>query len=262
MPIFDLIPEHGDVIEVVSDYTATDDATPLSIDSSAASTGDLTVSIDGHARPAAWKRLRGLKVQVQVAGRPARSLGKVSHVSGGDGPVSLVLDTVLNRLAVTRAAKPKTGTLASIFTYWASLCGVAAADVQVDSRVASIQFAAVGFYDSVWTRMKQLCAAVGVEVVSTDNTIVVRPPRPVTLVIDDELLVSTSWDVDDSTLAQQIEVIYYDPQPVVAGDQTADYSRSTKPSPDADDPFELDHTGGRAINTLPPGWVGYRSVPS
>lgn len=256
MPVFDLRPERGEAIELVSDYSATDDATPLTVDDSQASTGDLTVTFDQRGRPADWKRLKGQKIQVQVTGRSPRPLGTVAHVSGGDGAVSLAIDTVLNRMAVVRRARPQTGTLGALVTYWAHLCGIDAASVQVDARIASVPIAAVGFYDNVWLRLKQFAAATGIEVVGRDNAIVVRPPRPVQLFVDDDLLVSSQWDVDDTTLAQQIEVVYYEPKYVDPGEDTPDFSRSDRPVATADDPFTFPTARGRIINSTPPGYAG------
>lgn len=256
MPVFDLTSDAGVVIEQTADYSATDDATPLSVDDTSASTGDLTVSFDDRGRPAAWKRLKGQKVTVQVTGRDPRPLGTVQHVSGGDAGVSLAIDTVLNRLAVTRKAEPYTGTIGGVLGYWAGLCGLDDDDVTVAASIAQAKVSCVGFYDSVWLRIKQFSAALGFEVVSVDNVLVARPPRPVTITIDDDLLVSTQWDVDDTTMTRYLEVVYYEPSQILPGDQTADYSRSTVPQADADDPIALRTSKGHAINKQPPGWTG------
>ncbi len=261
MPVFDLTPERGNPIEFTSDFSATDDCTPLSVDDTSGSTGDLTVSFDGRGRPAIWKRLKGQTLQVQVTGKDPRPLGKVAHVSGGDAVISLAIDTVLNQMSVPRHALPYTGTVGGVVRYWAGLCGLQHDDVRIDAKVTAAKIAAVGFYDNVWLRLKMFTSALGIEVVAIDNVLVVRAPRSVLLTIDDNLLVSSDWDMTEDQLAHSIDITYYEPTEIVAGEMTPDYSRAGISDPtDTDDAYDYRTGSGPAKNTLPPGWLGSKGI--
>lgn len=254
MPTVDLLFERGLQLTQATDFTFTDDATPLGIDDSSGSTGAMTVNFDRQGmRPALMKQLKGQAVILSLSADEQRAIGKVTHSSGTEAGVGIDIDSVALRLAVARSAKPFTGTLEDAMRYWASLVKIDPAQVQVDASIASKQVALVGFHDNVWLRIKQLVAAVGIEVVIQDDTIVVRPPRAV--VISARSLSATSWDVDDTSMAQTIEVYYYDPQSIVAGDYTADYSRSNVDPANADDAGAGQATANRAANQLPPGYT-------
>lgn len=250
----DLDFERGLHLSQATDFSFVDDATPLGIDDSAGSTGSMHVNFDRqNIRPALMKGLKGQGVILSPTEEEERSIGVVSHVSGSNSGVGIDIDSIALRLAVKRNAKPFTGTLAGGLRYWARLVGIPADRVEVEPAIAGQQVALVGFSDNVWLRIKQFCAAVGIEVVVRDNDLVVRRPRPV--VVNAQRLTAKSWEVDDSSLAQIIQVSFYDPQTVVAGDVTPDYSRSNVPSGAADDPGGGLANANGANNQLPPGWL-------
>jgi hypothetical protein len=254
MPRLDLEFSRGAALQQVSGFTFVDDATPLGIDDTTGSTGAMTVTLAaGQMRPADAKSLRGQMVTISSTGDDRRTIGKVTHVSGTLDSIGLDIDSISLRLAVKRNAKPFIGRLEDGIIYWAGLCKVDPSSVQVDDAIAGQQIALVGFRDNVWQRIKQLCAAVEIEVVIQDNAIVVRPPRA--LVVDAARVSAKSWDVDDTSLAQIIEVAYYDPRSVVSGDYSPDYSRSNVSADAADDPDGGLVTANRAANQLPPGYT-------
>lgn len=257
MPRLDLSFGNGLFLEQATDFTFVDDATPLGIDDTSGSTGSMNVTFDRQDnRPATMKGLKGEGVILSSTAQEERMIGRVTHVSGTETTVAVDIDSVALRLAVKRAAKPFVGTLGAAIVYWAGLCSVVEGYVEVDSSIASQQVALVGFNDNVWLRIKQLCSATGIEVVVTDDTIVVRPPRAV--FVDAERLQSVSWDNDDTNMAQTITVAYYEPENVVAGDYTADYSRSNVSSDTADDAGAGILKANSPSSALPPGY--YRKV--
>jgi hypothetical protein len=260
VPRFDLDFERGLVLSQVTDFTFTDDATPLAVDDSTGSTGSMSVTFARQdIRPATMKRLKGQGVVLSSVGQDDRYLGRVSHVSGSEQAVSLDIDSVAIRLTVKRDAKPYIGTLEGALIYWAGLVGVPAGNVEVDPDLADQEVRLVGFSDSVWLRIKMLCAATGLEVAVRDDTLVVRRPRPV--VLDVARVASQSWEVDDTSLAQRIVVAYYDPRNIVSGDVTVDYSRRSVPAGvDADDPDGGTRKANNPSNVLPPGWAKIGTV--
>jgi hypothetical protein len=260
VPRFDLDFERGLVLEQVSDFAFTDDATPLAVDDTTGSVGSISVSFARQAmRPATMKGLRGQGVVVSTIGQEDRMLGRVGHVSGSESAVSIEIDSVAIRLTVKRDVKPFVGTLGAALTYWAGLCGVPAGAVEVEDGLDAQQVRLVGFSDSVWLRIKMLCAATGLEVVVRDDSIVVRRPRAV--VVAASRLSAESWEVDDTSLAQKVTVAYYDPRNIVAGDVTVDFSRSNVPSGEnADDPDGGTRAANLPSNDRPPGWAKITTV--
>lgn len=253
MPRLDLELSSVDRTLNVSSFSFTDDATPLGIDDSTGSTGTMNVTLAaGDMRPADAKRLRGRTVTIGIAGQERRAIGKVTHVSGSEEAVGIDIDSVSLQLAVKRKVKPFVGRLEDAMLYWADRCKVPAAAVLVEEAIADQEVALVGFEDSVWLRIKQFCAAVGIEVVVQDNAIVVRRPR--STIVDAARVSARSWDVDDDSMAQIIQVTYYDPRTVVSGDYTADFSRSNVASSDADDPNGGLLVANAPVHALPQGY--------
>lgn len=264
MPRLNFRTERGGLIEHTADLTVTEDSTPLGVEDTSGSTGDLTITFDRLRTPGGtlmaprhWKSLKGQHVSLVLGGGIERPVGIVSHVSGGTSTVSVAVDSIATKLSVTRSVKPHIGRLDTGIKKWAAAVGIPGSSVQVASSLAARQVQLVGFYDSIWLKLKQLAAALEVEVIVRDEAIVVRPPR--SDVLELTTVSDFSWDVDDTTMAQEIDVAYYSPHAYTTGADTPDFSRQNVDS-DPDDPFDIDLVVGNSRNGLPPGYTKRSTV--
>lgn len=129
---------------------------------------------------------------------------------GGDGTnVSVTADSRLAALGVERKAKPFTGTLEGAFRYYLGLCGIKSG-ILIDTSIANIPVSLIGWSGDVWLQMKKLAVAYHAEISLVSDNVVLRPIRG--RIAENYRDARVSWDVDSSSIAQSVEILYYNPE--------------------------------------------------
>lgn len=217
----------GNVVRVLpdlSDWSAQEDSTPIDASDTSGSVGGFSIAFAHRLAPHVIKGFVGRR-RIRIDDDDyGLTLGNVAAPSSQDGVSQVTVDNKLARLAVTRTAKPYAGTLGGAIDYYFGLVGIRAeGSFEVDASLASIEVALIGWRDQVWLKVKQLCAAYGMEVaLENDDVIRVRPLRQHVLSLDDDAA-SIQWALDDSQRAQAVEVFYYETRYIAPGDTVLDY---------------------------------------
>lgn len=195
----------GKVIEV-TDYSISQDSTPIKGDDSSGSVGDLTIRTPHQ--PNIYEAY-GAEITILDNSRGFIS-GKVDSVSREDGSGLWVISGP-TRLGETNLyniqAKPFIGTLRDAFSYYLSLAGIEDGWV-VEPEVANVWITAPGWFGELWYHMKQLVIAAGAEIVLTDSVIRVRQPRQTSAV--QGYSTDRNVSIGGPDLAQFVEVYHYD----------------------------------------------------
>ena len=190
----------------LTDYSVSEEATPLDIADTSGSTGTISFQAIDDPNRKGSVLLAGTGVVLTDTERGSTS-GNISDISGNDGQLSVTADTRLGALVTTVDANAVNATFTSVLTYYLGLAGVTG-DISVDSTIGSKTVVAPGWkQQDLWTRVKQLCAAYGAEIVQIGNVITVRPPRTQTL--DTRNGSPINWQTTEGELAREVEVSYY-----------------------------------------------------
>jgi hypothetical protein len=132
--------------------------------------------------------------------------GIINSISGQDGVVSISGDSRISAFLTRRTVPPFTGTLGAAFESYLNLVGVTAGFF-IDSTITSRQVTFPGFVGDMWDFIKKMCAATGTEVSLVSDNIVLRPIRG--RIAENRRNISQSWSVSNNSLAQSVEVYYY-----------------------------------------------------
>lgn len=183
-------------------YSVTEDATPIDPSSSIGGTGQFSVSTNETVGD---KGLIGQMLQLSD-GAQGVTEGEIVTLTGDGAVLTLTGASALNALNATVSAAPYSGTLGGAFAYYLSLFGITTG-FGVDSSITSRAVNLPGWNANGWDQMQLLCSGQQVEVTLVSDAIVLRPIRTnVAQTYRDE---SVQWTVDNSNIAQQINIFYY-----------------------------------------------------
>lgn len=133
-------------------------------------------------------------------------LGNIENVSGSGDAVSMGGRSILSYLNVTKVVPPNRDTIGNVLEAVLNLVGIQS-NIILDAALSTEVINAPGFEGDVWVYVKDLCSAHEVEVTVIRNYVVVRPARG--RVIDATNITERNWQVQDITLAQEFDVVYY-----------------------------------------------------
>ena len=200
--------EDGTVFRNLSDYSVSEDATPISITDQTGGANESSISVSGDRVDG--KMLHRMKATLSD-GSSGTTTGTLSSPSGSTSPqdgssLSLPLTSALNALTATRVALPYAGTLAGYFDYVLGLVGIA--EPVIDGSFAEVDVVFAGWNGDVRTNLWEVCAAHGAEVTLIANQTTVRPVRQ--RVITNRRDASEAWSLSDDNIAQSVEGYWYD----------------------------------------------------
>ena len=209
------------VVYEASQFSVTEDATPLSAGDSFGSVGSFTMTVlapgvsdrapsvpDGKLFNARNPATRWIQKDVKlVDDQKGFTLGRIVQVSKRAGDLfDLTCESRLGVLNVFNVqSEPQSGTLDTIFKYYCSLAGVVDG-VYVDPAIANRSITVPGFNGELWYNLKALAAALDVDISLVSGVILVRPIRA--RIAARNRQTESSISVGGS-LAQQVEVFYY-----------------------------------------------------
>lgn len=133
-------------------------------------------------------------------------IGNVETVSGSNDVVTMGGRSILSFLNVERIIPPRRNTIGNILEGVLADVGVTT-NIIKDQQLPPSTVNAPGFEGDVWVYVKELCAAFEIEITVVREFIVIRPAR--TRKIDATNLLERNWQIQDNTLAQQFDVVYY-----------------------------------------------------
>jgi len=193
---------NGAPVFSTSSYQVIEDATPIDPSSTAGGTGSFTIVANELTGD---KRLIDGVVTLSD-GSQGITEGSIDVLSGDGTLLTITGNSLLNSFNASFTANPYSGTLLGALTYYLGLVGVTTG-FAVDPTIASRTVVFPGWYGNGWDMMKQLCAGQQVELTLVSDIIVMRPIRTnVAQVYRDESLV---WTVDNTQIAQEINIFYY-----------------------------------------------------
>lgn len=194
----------ADIAQILTGYSVTEDATPLSLDGgTGAGTGAATFNLGPFGRA---KYLKGVEYLFEDDGR-GMTAGRVETASGSSVQTTASVVNALSNLVVEVVAKPYTGTLQGAIAYYLDLCGVTA--FYIDAELANRSITLPGFTGSCWDFLgKQLAAVEDFEVSFVSNRIVVRGLRQRQAVMTRDIQPPT-WTQDIGQRAQAISLTWY-----------------------------------------------------
>lgn len=203
----------------VSNYSLTEDTTPLAAGDSEGSVGSFTFSVpapDPNAplRPG-YDKLNAFGgdyfggQSVVISDTRYGSLPGTIRSTGRDQDGSWTFSGVsrLDLLNIYNIqAQPYVGTLQGAFTYYLSLAGVTSG-FAVSPDVANYPVRALGFSGELWYRLKQMAVAFDSEIALVNGVIMLRPVRTRVALQGKDIDRSSSREL--GTLAQSVEVYNY-----------------------------------------------------
>lgn len=127
---------------------------------------------------------------------------------------TVTADTRLGEFNIEGQVQPFSGTLNDAFTYYCSLANIISGIV-IDPAIASRQVNFIGWSGNLWTHMKMMATAQGVDLNLISNNVVLRPIRKFNAITDRDT--DSSTEIDGTQLALKQEVIWYDTKYVNRG---------------------------------------------
>lgn len=196
---------NGRTVKNVTNYTISEDATPIDLADSSGSVGGLSLAYQTTDLPHVAKNLRR-KTLTLADKKLGQWTGIIQSSSGSRTNANLTVNGRMTLLAVTRTAVPQTGTLAAAVTYYLGLCGVTD-HFTYPTWFATTTVTLPGWRDQVWLRLKQLAAFYRFEIALVSDVIVFRDLRQnVAQTYRDSGL---SWSAQDGQLAASVTVNWY-----------------------------------------------------
>ena len=192
----------------IETYRVTEDSTPIEASDSTGGTGQITfTAVDDPSRFGSMLLFNDT-IRLSDTQR-GDAEGRINEITSNDRLLSVTADSRLGDLVVEKQAAAVNGTFLSVVLYYLGLCGITTG-IGMDTSLSSIPVIAPGWTGDVWTKIKQLCVTLGVEVTQIRTGIVFRPVRSnVAVEINN---VTESWTVSNSDLSQKVEIYYYNTQ--------------------------------------------------
>jgi len=191
----------GTVLSNFENFSVQEDATPIDPSSSFGGVGQITFDTleDEDSR-----RLIGNLTLVD--GSRGKTSGSVKSISGNNGRLSVVADSILGLFNVDRTVPPYRGTLSGAINYYCDFVGIPNG-VTVDSEIASRAVVYPGWKGNVWVGIKQILAKEQVEMALVFDRIHVRPLRKLVAHLDRST--AESFSIEGSNAARSIDISYY-----------------------------------------------------
>lgn len=189
----------------IETYRVTEDSTPIEASDSTGGTGQITfTAIDDPSRMGSMLLFNdAIKLSDSQRGDAE---GKINEITSNDRVLAITADSRLGALVVDKQATAVNGTFLSVILYYLGLCGITT-NIGMETTLSTIPVIAPGWQGDVWTKIKELCVTLGVEVTQIRTGIVFRPVRSNVAVEVNN--VTESWSISNSDMAQEIEVYYY-----------------------------------------------------
>lgn len=191
-------------------YSVTEDVTPIDASSSAGGVGTfqvLTNELTGD------KGLIGRTVTLSD-GAQGVTEGEIITVAGDGTILTITGNSALGAFNATVNAQPYNGTLGGAFAYYLGLVGITTG-FSVDSSITSRAVIFPGWTANAWDQIKQLAAGQQVEITLVSDAILMRPIRQ--NLAQTYRDVSSTWNVDNSSIAQTFNIFYYNATHLTAG---------------------------------------------
>lgn len=185
-----------------SNFSVVEDSTPIDPSDTSGGTAQSTIEIRETDQA---KYLRKKQITLED-GAQGTTVGKITGLSANGVSLSITADSRLNVLNVKRLAQPFAGTLKAAVTYYLGLCGVTTGLV-IDDSLEAVDVVFPGWDAVVWDQLKKLCPIFRIEIGLVSNNVVVRPVRQRVAVNSRDA--DVSWSLDDSQIAQTVEIFYY-----------------------------------------------------
>lgn len=192
----------------VATYSATEDATPLRVDSNSGGTGQVNFSVVASRRTATTGATTDLvDSTILLSDGSNGDIGAVVDSLGTDDGVTAVnANSRMSSLLATRTAVAMQGTPEEILRYYLSLGGIT--DFIVFEGTGSTSSRAVpGWTGVVWDYIRAFASVVSAEVALVSNNVIIRPLHTRVSVNRRDSSVSTTHGKGD--MAQSVEVKYY-----------------------------------------------------
>jgi hypothetical protein len=193
----------GFLKQKASSYSVTEDSTPIDPSDNSGGAGQFTFAIPEEVNS---KALRN-KIVSLADGTRGEVIGTSRGVSGDGVTATFTSDAALAALVSIRTATPYIGSLQGAVTYYLGLVGITTNIVFTDASFGTTAVVFSGWNAVVWDQMKKLTAAYRFEISQIAEQVVVRPLRQ--RVADTSRNISSAWTLDQSNLAQTVEIYYY-----------------------------------------------------
>lgn len=192
----------------VAAYSATEDATPLRIDSTDGGTGQVNFSVVASRRTGTTGATTDLidSTILLSDGSNGEVGAVVEGIDTDNGISSVKANSRMSALLATRTAAAMQGTPEEILRYYMSLGGVTTGIIFEgvgDNASRAVQ----GWTGVIWDSIRSFAVVVQAEIALVSNNIVIRPLRQRVSVNRRDSSVSTSQGKGD--VAQTVEVKYY-----------------------------------------------------
>lgn len=190
----------------ITDYSTSEDSTPLSVGDSSGGIGTIDFTIPNVDNP---YLLKDKDVFLSDSNRGS-TLGRVDSVNPVQG-TNLTRVSCFSRLSLLNVynvqAQPFRGTLEGAFRYYLGLANVSA-DVAIDASIKNKAVIFPGWYGELWFNFKNLAAAHGCEIALVSDVILLRPVR--THEAERGFEIDQSIDFGGTQTALGVEVYRYD----------------------------------------------------
>lgn len=197
----------------ISNYSVTEESTPVEASDSSGGTGQITFSVVEDAARLGSMLLLNDEITLTDGSR-GLTKGTVNSLTSNDSIVSLTADSLLGRLVIDTQAGPVNGTFADAITYYLSLAGITD-NISISSGLSSTPVVAQGWKGDLWTKVKELCVIFGAEISLVRDSVVLRPIRQIRAL---ELNNGTeSWAISNTDLAKNVNINYYDSTYIASG---------------------------------------------
>lgn len=182
-------------------YSVTEDSTPLDPGSSTGGVGQINVTANEDR-----DSILLLGEVILNDGARGKTTGTVRNVSGSNGGLTIVADSILGLLNSDHVVQPFVGTLSGAIQYYCDLVGIPN-DVTVEQSIANRPVVYPGWNGNVWVTIKQLLSVEEVEMALVYNRVVVRPLR--TINANTDRTTTETWSANNQGASKYVEVYYY-----------------------------------------------------
>lgn len=198
----------------LASYSVVEDSTPIDPADETGGTGTIQFSTieDPAARGSILLLNDSITLTDSVSGRTS---GFVTGLSANGPVLTVSADGRLSLLNATGYVAPYKGTLETALRNILARAGITTG-ITVSPSLASLPVAHKGGQHNYWLLIRQLCQAIGIgEVSLVSDSVVMRPIRQ--READEKYASVLSWSAQNATLAQNVEVKYWNYQPVTDG---------------------------------------------
>lgn len=217
----------------VAEWSVQEDATPLDPSDTSGGVGQMTLTTNENGDT---EYLRRVPIDFSVPSQ-GTTRGTVLSVGATDGVASIVANSRLDQLNVTRDAAPFTGMLSDGLAYYLRLCGITTG-IAMDPDLSTVTVNWPGWSGIVWDQIKKVCSALWIECSLVSNNIVFRDIRQRTA--QNYRDSSVGWSFADNSIAQSVAGFYY----------TTSYSTSVPVLPLGSWDAKVQMFDGLAANTV------------